>query len=74
MKTITFALAMLISVSAFASSQECKKFEAFRLNQEAKLSLSRYSLGLINAAQLKAQQDAQRGQLQAAWDKCEAAK
>lgn len=74
MKTMIFTLAMLISAGALASPEECKKLEAFRLNQEAKLTLSRYGLGLISAAQLKAEQDARRGKLQTAWANCEASK
>ena len=74
MKTLMFALAMLLSVSALASPEECKKLEAFRSSQEAKLTLSRYGLGLVSATQLKAEQDARRGKLQAAWANCEASK
>jgi hypothetical protein len=72
---LLLALTFLISANAFAQSvEDCKKLASFEANQQAKLSLSRYSLGLITARQLDAEQAAQRQQMFAKWANCEASK
>ena len=72
MKKILLLLTLTLSANAFAlTPEDCKKLVAFKVNQEAKLSLSRYGLGLISAATLEAQKDAQRQQGQEAMRKCE---
>ena len=62
----------MLSTNAFAlPPEDCKKLVAFKVNQQSKLSLSRYGLGLISAAELKTQRETQRQQGQEAMRKCE---
>lgn len=64
MKTILLLLAMAVSANAFADSTaptpagECVKLTAFKGNQDRKLLLSRYGLGLIKAEQYEAMKKA----------------
>lgn len=72
MKKILLLLALLLSANAFAlPPSECKKLAAFQANQQSKLSLSRYGLGLISAQQLVSEQKAQRQSMLETWKKCE---
>jgi len=72
MKRILLLLTLTLSANAFAlTPEDCKKLVAFKVNQQAKLSLSRYGLGLISAATLEAQREEQRQQGQEAARKCE---
>lgn len=72
MKRILLLLTLTLSANAFAlPPEDCKKLVAFKVNQQAKLSLSRYGLGLISAATLEAQKEEQRQQGQEAMRKCE---
>lgn len=71
MKPILFALTVLLSANATADTvDECRKLEAFRANQTAKLALSRFGLGLITAAQLDVQRKAIREKGKVAADQC----
>lgn len=71
MKPILIALTLLLSANAMADTvSDCQKLAAFRANQEAKLVLSRYGLGMITAAQLEAAQDAIRDKARAASKRC----
>ena len=72
MEKIMLLLTLTLSANAFAlPPEDCKKLVAFKVNQQAKLSLSRYGLGLISAQQLVSEQKAQRQQGQEATRKCE---
>lgn len=71
MKHILLALTVLFSANAMADTvDECRKLEAFRSNQAAKLALSRFGLGLITGAQLDAQRKVIREKGKAAADQC----
>ena len=74
MKTILTGLMLLLCANAFASVEDCKHIASFKENQQAKLSLSRFGLGLITSKQLDAEQKAQREKMFAEWKRCEAAK
>jgi hypothetical protein len=60
MKTLLLLLALAVSANAIADSTaptpagECVKLTAFKGNQDRKLLLSRYGLGLIKADQYEA--------------------
>ena len=72
MKRILLLLTLTLSANAFAlAPEDCKKLVAFKVNQQAKLSLSRYGLGLISAATLEAQRVEQRQRGEEAMRKCE---
>lgn len=72
MKSTLICIALLFSASATALTvEECKRLAAFQANQQAKLSLSRYGLGLITAEKLEAEQEAQRQWMFAEWALCE---
>lgn len=71
MKIILIALTFMLSANAMADTvEDCKRLEAFRANQQSKLILSRYGLGLINATQLKVLQDVQHEKMKAAVAQC----
>lgn len=49
MKQLILLFAMLVPCSSFAESSDCTKLAAFKRNQDRKLNLSRYGLGLVDA-------------------------
>jgi hypothetical protein len=71
MKRLLIIFTFLLSANAMADTVgDCQKLVAFRANQEAKLVLSRYGLGMISAAQLTAAQNAIQDKARASTKQC----
>lgn len=57
MKILIMLFVLMASLSATAGGQEdCSRMAAFRSNQQAKLELSRFGLGMITVKELDARQ------------------